>query len=222
MIEARSLELDLISLVMERRHLEFSFDDPIEDFGNSADGHRKVCPLFPLSDLILFPGQVIPLHVFEPRYREMTKDLLDNSGEIILGTVLGEDRKKLGSVAPVQPIAGLGRLQRYQALEDGRFLIVVLGEKRVEIEPVDRGKIYPEAKFTPINETDSLISDHDLENLQDVMRKIEKEIDVPEDTSPVQLVDLLIMISKITPQDKYDIFQLKSVAKRLEKILDFH
>ena len=180
------------------------------------------CPLFPLSDLILFPGQVIPLHVFEPRYRQMTQDLLDNSGEIILGTVLGEDREKLEKVAPVQPIAGLGRVQRYQALEDGRFLIMVLGERRVKIEPVDRGKIYPEARFEVFEETDSYISDTELDHLQSALKKIESQIDLPEETSPDQLVDLLIMISKIDPKDKYKIFQMTSVSDRLGKILDFH
>ncbi|MGB1072358.1 MAG: LON peptidase substrate-binding domain-containing protein [Planctomycetota bacterium] len=202
--------------------MEFSFDESEESFGLPTSNNPGTCPLFPLSDLILFPGQVIPLHVFEPRYREMTRDLLDSSGELILGTVLGEDRKQLGDVAPVQPVAGLGRIQRYQALEDGRFLIVVLGERRVHIEPVDRGKSYPEAHHQPIEETDLMIPDNDLENLQSVLKEIEGQIELPEGTSPVQLVDLLIMISKISPQDKYDIFQTTSVSDRLEKILDFH
>ena len=152
----------------------------------------------------------------------MTQDLLDNSGEIILGTVLGEDREKLEKVAPVQPIAGLGRVQRYQALEDGRFLIMVLGERRVKIEPVDRGKIYPEARFEVFEETDSYISDTELDHLQSALKKIESQIDLPEETSPDQLVDLLIMISKIDPKDKYKIFQMTSVSDRLGKILDFH
>ena len=51
---------------------------------------------------------------------------------------------------------------------------------------------------------------------------IEGQIEVPEGTSPVQMVDLLIMISKISPKDKYDIFQISSVSERLDKILDFH
>ncbi|MDG1454875.1 MAG: LON peptidase substrate-binding domain-containing protein [Planctomycetota bacterium] len=202
--------------------MDFSFDQDPEEFDTSDDNTPRVCPLFPLSDLILFPGQVIPLHVFEPRYRQMTQDLLDNSGEIILGTVLGEDREKLEKVAPVQPIAGLGRVQRYQALEDGRFLIMVLGERRVKIEPVDRGKIYPEARFEVFEETDSYISDTELDHLQSALKKIESQIDLPEETSPDQLVDLLIMISKIDPKDKYKIFQMTSVSDRLGKILDFH
>ena len=202
--------------------MEFSFDESEDDFGFPGNDAPGICPLFPLSDLILFPGQVIPLHVFEPRYRQMTRDLLDSSGELILGTVLGEDRKQLGEVAPVQPIAGLGRIQRYQALEDGRFLIVVLGERRVKIDPVDRGKVYPEAQHQPVEETDLLITDNELDNLQSVLREIEGQIELPEGTSPVQMVDLLIMISKISPQDKYDIFQTTSVSDRLEKILDFH
>ena len=202
--------------------MEFSFDESEEAFGLPTNNTPGTCPLFPLSDLILFPGQVIPLHVFEPRYREMTRDLLDSSGELILGTVLGEDRKKLGETAPVQPVAGLGRIQRYQALEDGRFLIVVLGERRVQVEPVDRGKSYPEAHYQPIEETDLMIPDIELENLQSVLKDIEGQIELPEGTSPVQMVDLLIMISKIPPQDKYEIFQTTSVSDRLEKILNFH
>ena len=59
-------------------------------------------------------------------------------------------------------------------------------------------------------------------NLQSVLRDIEGQIEVPEGTSPVQMVDLLIMISKISPKDKYDIFQISSVSERLDKILDFH
>ena len=219
-------DLALSPLVIERLDLEFSFedsyDDSSDDSGFSSENTSGTCPLFPLSDLILFPGQVVPLHVFEPRYRQMTRDLLDNSGEIILGTVLGEDRDQPGEVAPVQPVAGLGRIQRQQTLEDGRFLIVVLGEKRVEIEPIDRGKAYPEARYQPIEETDLQIPDIDLMNLQSVLRDIEGQIEVPEGTSPVQMVDLLIMISKISPKDKYDIFQISSVSERLDKILDFH
>lgn len=214
--------LTLMKTFAERGSLDFSFDQDPEEFDTSDDNTPRVCPLFPLSDLILFPGQVIPLHVFEPRYRQMTQDLLDNSGEIILGTVLGEDREKLEKVAPVQPIAGLGRVQRYQALEDGRFLIMVLGERRVKIEPVDRGKIYPEARFEVFEETDSYISDTELDHLQSALKKIESQIDLPEETSPDQLVDLLIMISKIDPKDKYKIFQMTSVSDRLGKILDFH
>ncbi len=217
-----SLSLTLMRTFAERGSLDFSFDQDPEEFESSDDNTPRVCPLFPLSDLILFPGQVIPLHVFEPRYRQMTHDLLDNSGEIILGTVLGEDREKLEKVAPVQPIAGLGRVQRYQALEDGRFLIMVLGERRVKIEPVDRGKIYPEARFEVFEETDSFISDTELDHLQSALKKIESQIDLPEETSPDQLVDLLIMISKIDPKDKYKIFQMTSVSDRLGKILDFH
>lgn len=217
-----SLSLTLMRTFAERGSLDFSFDQDPEEFDTSDDNTPRVCPLFPLSDLILFPGQVIPLHVFEPRYRQMTQDLLDNSGEIILGTVLGEDREKLEKVAPVQPIAGLGRVQRYQALEDGRFLIMVLGERRVKIEPVDRGKIYPEARFEVFEETDSFISDTELDHLQSALKKIESQIDLPEETSPDQLVDLLIMISKIDPKDKYKIFQMTSVSDRLGKILDFH
>ncbi|MDG2469296.1 MAG: LON peptidase substrate-binding domain-containing protein, partial [Pirellulaceae bacterium] len=97
----------------------------------------RIVPLFPLPDLMLFPGQVLPLHVFEQRYRQMTRDLLDGSGELVLGTVLGEDKQSLAGVASVQPVAGLGRLEKYEKLPDGRYLLVVLGISRVWVEPIE-------------------------------------------------------------------------------------
>ncbi|HEX5054111.1 MAG TPA: LON peptidase substrate-binding domain-containing protein, partial [Planctomycetota bacterium] len=50
-------------------------------------------PIFPLPGAFLFPHQVMPLHVFEPRYREMVEDLLDSPGRLVIGTQLEGERE---------------------------------------------------------------------------------------------------------------------------------
>jgi len=179
----------------------------------------RILPLFPLPDVILFPGQVIPLHIFEPRYRQMMRDLLDNSGEVILGTVLGEDKEQLTELAPVQPVAGLGRLQKYQALEDGRFLVMILGEKRVRIRPHIGNELYPHARIEEIDDSHGPISDQQLTWLQDSIHSIKQDVDLPEGTSALQLSDLLMMITPMSVEKRYELYAIPTLEERIDRVL---
>ena len=87
----------------------------------------EAVPLFPLPNLFLIPGALLPLHIFEERYRTMARDLLDSAGRLVLGTVLKEEGAAMGSNPTIEPLAGLGYLENYQILPDGRFLILVRG-----------------------------------------------------------------------------------------------
>ena len=180
----------------------------------------RILPLFPLPDLILFPGQLVPVHIFEPRYRKMAEDLLDNTGEIIIGTVLGEDQEQLGEVAPIQGIAGLGRLQRYQTLEDGRFLLMILGEKRVRVIQRIEDHLYPLAEVDDLVEEDAEIDWAHTEELKNAIGQLEQNIDLPEGTSAVQMSDLLIMITPMTIENRYELFSNPSIEKRIIKIIE--
>lgn len=81
--------------------------------------------IFPLSGAVLYPGLQLPLHIFEPRYRALVSD------------ALARDRR-IGMIQPQQPVEGaplfsvgcLGRIDEVEALEDGRFNIVLEGESR--------------------------------------------------------------------------------------------
>lgn len=84
--------------------------------------------IFPLAGVILFPGLQLPLHIFEPRYREL------------VGTALARDRR-IGMIQPQSAEAGaplfeigcVGRIGEVQALEDGRYNIVLEGEARFRL-----------------------------------------------------------------------------------------
>ena len=196
-----------------------SNDDP-QLSGETGESGSRILPLFPLPDLILFPGQLVPVHVFEPRYRQMAQDLLDNTGEIVLGTVLGDDQEQLGEVAPIQPVAGLGRLQRYQALEDGRYLLLILGEKRVRVIQRIEEEVYPLAEVDDLVEENVDIDWAQAEELKNAISELEQNIDLPEGTSAVQMSDLLIMITPMTVENRYELFSNPSIEDRVLKIIE--
>lgn len=111
---------------------------------SASDITLRGLPLFPLPDFFLFPGAVAPLHVFEPRYRQMVGDLLDTSGRLVLAAYRpGGPRVETGPA--VLPVAGLGEIVHHETLADGRYLIWVLGLGRVEVHEVPSDRLYRQA-----------------------------------------------------------------------------
>ncbi len=98
-------------------------------------------PLFPLPDFFLFPGAVAPLHVFEPRYRQMVTDLLDTSGRMVLAAYR-PDGPRTDAGPGVMPVGGLGEIVHHETLADGHFLIWVLGLGRVGVAEVSSDRLY--------------------------------------------------------------------------------
>ena len=84
-------------------------------------------PIFPLAGAVLFPRSQLPLHIFEPRYREMVRDAIDGAGQIgmIQPQRLDDDNR-----APLYEVGCLGEIVGIEELEDGRFNIVLLGSTR--------------------------------------------------------------------------------------------
>ncbi len=89
-------------------------------------------PLFPIAGAILFPRAQLPLHIFEPRYREMVRDAVDGDGRIAIVQPqlieVEDDRKQ-----PIYPVGCVGEIVGLEELEDGRFNIVLNGSNRFRI-----------------------------------------------------------------------------------------
>jgi Lon protease-like protein len=87
-------------------------------------------PLFPLPGAILFPRSQLPLHIFEPRYREMVRDAIDGPGRIAM---IQPHRLDDDNEAPLYEVGCVGELVGLEELEDGRFNIVLLGSNRFRL-----------------------------------------------------------------------------------------
>ncbi|HVT10310.1 MAG TPA: LON peptidase substrate-binding domain-containing protein [Polyangia bacterium] len=93
---------------------------------------RRV-PLFPLPNAVLFPHALLPLHIFEERYRVMTRDILTGSRCLAIGLIAPGSSDEEEAPA-VLPIAGVGEVVMAHELPDGRFNLVVRGRARVQID----------------------------------------------------------------------------------------
>ena len=89
--------------------------------------------LFPLSNVVLFPRVRAPLHVFEPRYRQMTEHALAGDRRIGMATVHPDHVARIAGDPPLYPIGCAGTISQAQRLPDGRFHIVLDGTWRFRI-----------------------------------------------------------------------------------------
>lgn len=97
-------------------------------------------PLFPLPGAILFPRSQLPLHIFEPRYREMVSDAVDGAGRIAM---IQPHRLDDDNQAPLYDVGCVGEIVGLEELEDGRFNIVLLGSNRFRlVREADANTLY--------------------------------------------------------------------------------
>lgn len=121
---------------------------------NEANDALEIA-LFPLPNVVLFPRIHCPLHVFEPRYRQMTADALAGSRTIGMATVRPEHVHEMAGDPPLFAIGCMGTIARSQRREDGRYDIVLLGTARFRIEseaPRDGDRLYRVARVRPLGE----------------------------------------------------------------------
>jgi uncharacterized protein len=106
--------------------------------------HPLRIPIFPLPEVVFFPETVLPLHVFEPRYRQMITDCL--AGDRWLGVAMlraGWEKDYQGR-PPVHAVAGAGEIIQAEVLADGRYNVLLDGRARVRLlaEDPPAGRLY--------------------------------------------------------------------------------
>jgi Lon protease-like protein len=99
--------------------------------------------MFPLGTVLL-PGSVLPLHVFEARYRVLMRDVLDSDGEF--GVVLIERGSEVGGGDVRSEIGTMARVAHAEELADGRWAVVAIGDRRIRITRWEPDDPYPRAR----------------------------------------------------------------------------
>jgi Lon protease-like protein len=100
-------------------------------------GRNISIPLFPLNT-VLFPGQVLPLHIFEERYRRMIGQCIEKSWPF--GVTLIQEGEEVGGLAKPFQVGTTARVTQVERLDDGRLNIISVGEMRFRIASLDQAK----------------------------------------------------------------------------------
>jgi Lon protease-like protein len=193
--------------------------------GNGASDVGAIVPMFPLPGVFLFPGTLMPLHVFEPRYRRMIADSLDGPGRLVLATVLEGHEDELAGAPPVHHIAGLGEIMRHEKLPDGRYLILLAGLSRVLIREVPSPHLYRRVEAIPLREV-PVAPGRDAELRPELLRAIGQRspepVEIPHDMPLGQIVDLLLIRLGLPHADLQELFSITKVAERARRALERH
>lgn len=110
-------------------------------------------PVFPLPGVVLFPKTVLPLHVFEPRYRAMVKDSVQGEGLIAISLLLPGWESNYGGSPPFEDIGTVGRIEELETLASGRFNLRLVGLQRVSFGQILRSRPYRVARIRVLAET---------------------------------------------------------------------
>src|SRR5262245_26985114 len=125
-----------------------------EEFSPLA-GFEGTARLFPLPNVVHFPQVMLPLHIFEPRYRQMTADAL--AGDRLIAMALlrpGWEADAEGRPELYPPVC-LGQIVADQRLEDGRYNLLLRGLARARIlKEVPSGKLYRSARLELLTDLD--------------------------------------------------------------------
>ena len=131
------------------------------DFNSELDDFSNRCRLFPLPDVVLFPHALLPLHIFEPRYRQMTEDALADDRLVTMVQIRPSVKASPWvEPVPIMDVGCLGKIIQHERLVDGRFNFLLLGCKRVRIKrEIHSAKLYriAEAEIMEDEEVDLAI-----------------------------------------------------------------
>lgn len=133
-------------------------------------------PVFPLAQVVLFPEAMLPLHVFEPRYRAMIEHCMKTHRAMVVAQVIGgEDEHGRPRIAP---ISGGALVIEHQSLADGRSNIVLLGQARLRLEEhaPDATRPYRMARATILEDRVVSVSENDRASLVAVATMFATEV----------------------------------------------
>ncbi len=188
-------------------------------------------PLFPLADVVFFPGTVLPLRLFEPRYLKMAKDLLEGDGLLAVGlqdTAPGEeddsDPPRLHSPVTV------GRTRRWERLPDGTVHVEVEGLVRAEIVLEFPGLEYRRGLVRALQEA-ALDPEETLELSRQLLRGLQRLVGAEEsDPEEINLdptldlgrfCDSLAFLLPMEPHRKQGLLAELNPAVRARQLVEF-
>jgi Lon protease-like protein len=184
-------------------------------------------PLFPLPNVVLFPGVYLPLHIFEPRYRAMVVDALH--GDRLIGMVLlrpGFEEDYEGRPA-VFDVGCVGVITHHERLQDGRFNIVLQGTERFRIKDEDHTRPY---RIGHVESLADSVSTQPLE-VRSIRQRLESlvtvmvvknrgELSIPPSMTDVDVIHALAQYLDLAPLEKQALLEMDNLLSRASALAD--
>lgn len=187
-------------------------------------------PVFPLA-VVLFPGVPLPLHIFEPRYRQMLSDIRDSNN--LFGLSYFDASTSDKEIPPAGTIGCVAEVTEAQPLPDGRSNILTVGIIRYRIEEyVERGDQYLVARvsfFEDEDEDNELLRESSrevAESFTRIARAVriinDERANLPDisDTEPQRLSFLVAAAMEVDTEVKLELLELRRTSERLERLRD--
>jgi Lon protease-like protein len=170
--------------------------------------------LFPLG-IVLLPTERVPLHIFEPRYRELIGECLDDDVEFGLVYADEDGVREVGTRARVAEV-----LERF---DDGRLNIVIEGGERFRVEKLTRGRSFMTAEVVPVEDEPGVASAEAAGRAAGSFRALATlagaEPDEPDESSPILSYELAAQV-ELAPDAKQGLLESVSEAERLERVAE--
>lgn len=111
----------------------------------------RLIPIFPLPNAVLLPRAILPLHIFEPRYREMLADTLNDQALVAMAFLKpGYEERYYTHCAAIHEVVCVGRVVRHEMLEDGRYNLLLQGIVRAAVRSEDHELSYRRGLMVPL------------------------------------------------------------------------
>ena len=110
-------------------------------------------PLFPLPNVVLVPRAVLPLHIFEERYKTMTADALAGGRQVAMALLKSGWEKNYYHRPEIEPVVCVGTILSHEKLPDGKYNFLLQGHTRARIVREVGDRPYRMAKLEPVRET---------------------------------------------------------------------
>ena len=184
-------------------------------------------PVFPLPDVVLFPGVFLPLHIFELRYREMVKDTL--AGDRLIGISLlrpGWDHDIAGRPA-IYPVGCVGLISHIEELSDGRYNLVLRGVEKFRVvreEEVTRAYRrasvdYFEERMTAADREAVRRQRHHLERLLSTVTDAPDQA-FPANLSDEEVINALAQYLDLEPIERQALLEQDGVVRRCGALIE--
>ena len=187
-------------------------------------------PLFPLNNVVLFPGMPLPLHIFEERYKAMIGDCVRRSEPF--GVLLIKEGNEVGEPASPHSVGTTARISQVQRLQEGRLNILTRGERRFELLETVQTVPHLVGLVRYIEDEEGIVSSTTLAGVREQYIQLQRhltamsggwdrEVSVPDsaiDLARTSATALAVSLP-LPPDVRQDLLEARTAGQQLEKLL---